>query len=92
MNAIVRMSAEHGITRWLALMEPALLRLLGRLGVDFEPLGSPVDYHGMRQPCHGDAEKMLDGLRRRRADAWELITENGRLFGSSEIKSRLMAL
>jgi N-acyl amino acid synthase of PEP-CTERM/exosortase system len=92
MKAIVQMSWEHGITHWSAVMEPALLRLIGRLGIDFSPLGPLVDHHGMRQPCHGDIDEILTGMKRQRLDAWELITDGGRYWGShrfdvSEVKA-----
>ena len=80
MKAIVRMSWDHGITHWCAVMEPALLRLIGRLGLEFTPLGPPVEYHGQRQPCYGDATAVLAGMRRGRRDAWALITEGGEHF------------
>ena len=33
------MSVREGMTHWAAVMEPALLRLLTRLGIHFNPLG-----------------------------------------------------
>src|SRR5579864_3086854 len=76
MKAIVSMSWEHGIAHWCAVMEPALLRLIGRLGLEFPPLGPLVNYHGLRQPCYGHADMVLAGMRRERRDAWSLITES----------------
>ena len=80
MKAIVQMSWERGIYHWCAVMEPALLRLIGRLGLEFPPLGPPVNYHGLRQPCYGHANTVLAGMRRERHDAWALITESGAHF------------
>jgi N-acyl amino acid synthase of PEP-CTERM/exosortase system len=80
MNGIVRMSAEHGITEWFAVMEPTLLRLLARFGIYFSPIGPMVNYHGMRQPCHVIVEKLLDRVHKERIDVWEFITDNGRLL------------
>jgi N-acyl amino acid synthase of PEP-CTERM/exosortase system len=80
MKAIVQMSWEHGITHWTAVMEPALLRLIRRLGLEFNPLGPPVQYHGLRQPCYGDANVVLAGMRLQNQDAWALITEGGAHF------------
>ena len=86
MKAIVQMSWEQGITHWSAVMEPALLRLIGRLGIDFTPLGPLVDHHGMRQPCHGNIDDILTGMKRHRSDAWDLITDGGRYWGSHQIE------
>lgn len=77
MKAIVQMSARHGVTHFCAVMDPALLRLLSRFGIIFQSLGPPVDYHGRRQPCHGELARMLDGLRAERPDVWELVAAQG---------------
>ncbi|MGH9208781.1 MAG: PEP-CTERM/exosortase system-associated acyltransferase, partial [Acidimicrobiales bacterium] len=47
-QGLVRISHELGLTHWCAVMEPSLLRLLQRTAIHFEPLGAPVDYHGIR--------------------------------------------
>lgn len=79
-NGIVRMSAEHGISEWFAVMEPTLLRLLARFGIYFSPIGPLVDYHGMRQPCHAVIEVLLERVRKERPDVWGIITDKGKLL------------
>lgn len=79
-HAIVRMSADHGVRYWYAVMEPALLRLLSRFGIEFRKLGGLVDYHGWRQPCVGDVDEVLAGIYERRRDVWDFITDAGRLW------------
>lgn len=76
--AIVRMSVENGITHWLAVMEPTLLRLLKRYGIAFDHVGATVEYHGRRKPVFTEAAALLDGIRMQRPDVWSLITEDGR--------------
>lgn len=78
--AIVKMSVKHGITHWLAVMEPTLLRLLKRYGISFEHVGATVEYHGRRRPVFTEAASLLDGIRRQRPDVWDLITESGRFL------------
>ncbi len=80
MNAIVRMSVECGVTHWCAVMEPALLRLLARFGIRFDPLGPIVDYHGRRQPVCADADILLAGIWRESPEIWDVITESGALW------------
>jgi len=80
MRAIVQMSLEYGITDWLAVMEPSLLRLLSRFGIDFAPLGPLVNYHGLRQPSHANVGRMLDQVYKERFDLWEFVTEPGTLW------------
>ena len=57
------LAAQHGVETVCAAMAPALLRLLERLGLFFEPLGPPIDsYHGLRQPCVAEGKKLLAGM------------------------------
>ena len=79
-KSCVEMSVREGMTHWAAVMEPALLRLLTRLGIHFNPLGSLVEYHGRRQPCWVDLDAMLARVHAERPDVWEVITDGGRLW------------
>ncbi len=79
-TAIVRMSAQHGIRYWYAVMEPSLLRLLTRFGIHFTSIGPAVNYHGARQPCFADASAVLSEMRRVCFPVWDLITEGGALW------------
>lgn len=76
--AIVRMSVENDITHWLAVMEPTLLRLLGRFGIHFPAIGPLVDYHGIRRPTLAVAADVVEGVRRQRPEVWEIVTDRGR--------------
>jgi N-acyl amino acid synthase of PEP-CTERM/exosortase system len=77
-SAIVQMSAETGVTHWLAVMEPTLLRLLRRFGIRFERIGDDVNYHGRRRPTLGVAADVVDGILAERPDIWDLVTQGGR--------------
>ena len=79
-TAIVRNSVEYNINYWYAVMDVSLLRLLGRFGIEFLPLGGLVDYHGLRQPCIGSVNEVLAGIWRKRPEVWGLITENGAIW------------
>jgi N-acyl amino acid synthase of PEP-CTERM/exosortase system len=76
-RGLVAMSAAQGITHWCAMMEPALLRLLGRYGIHFRALGPLVDHHGWRQPCWIAVRPMLQQVYADRRDVWEVITDRG---------------
>lgn len=84
MQATFRMSDEAGITHWCALMMPALLRMLARLGIHFDDLGPPIDHRGRRQPCHRDPAAVLAQVRRERPEVWELLSDGGRLYAAQE--------
>lgn len=79
-GALVRMSAENGVTHWCSVMERALLRLLARIGIHFVNIGPEIEYHGRRQPCYADLDELLSRVRRERPDVWEVITDEGRFW------------
>jgi len=84
MKAIVQMSWKYGITDWLAVMEPSLLRLLRRFGIYFAPVGPVVEYHGVRQPCHANVDRMLERVREENLDLWEFATESQVLWNEEK--------
>lgn len=75
--AVMNMAHDHGITHCYAVMEPALLRLLGRFGVIFNRIGPDVDYHGNRVPCLGTMDEALPNIRQVCPAVWDLITNKG---------------
>ena len=78
--AIVKLSALQHVTHWYAVMDVSLLRLLSRYGINFTPIGEPVDYHGLRQPCFGAVDDVLEGIWIKRHDIWQLITADGSVW------------
>ena len=82
--AIVRMSVEHGVRYWYAVMEPSLLRFLQRFGIEFESIGPMVEYHGERQPCFALADQVLGNMRRECYPVWALITDRGSQWPAAE--------
>ena len=84
MSSIVAMAAEAGITHLYAVMEPALLRLLQRLGIYFNDLGPKVNYHGTRQPCFADLDALLARTWMERREVWEVLTQEGRLWPANK--------
>ena len=77
--AIYEMSADEGIKHWFAVMEPSLLRFLSRYGIDFTPIGDPLDHRGLRQPCYANAEEMSASMWSKRPDIWRFVTRNGEM-------------
>ncbi len=78
-RACLLMSLRHGITHVAAVMEPALMRLIARLGLRFEAEGELVEFHGLRQPCSAAIEDLIARVREVREDMWAAGTEGGRL-------------
>ncbi len=75
---LISQSIAHGLRYWCAEMEPALLRLLAKLGIHFEPIGEPILYHGIRQPCMLTLKAMLERVYVERRDVWEILSDHGR--------------
>jgi N-acyl amino acid synthase of PEP-CTERM/exosortase system len=76
-SGILRMSEKNNITHWLAIMQPALLRLLSRFGIHLHKMGPLVNYHGKRQPVIGSVDEVLSGIYENRRDVWETVTNYG---------------
>ena len=47
---------KNDINSWYFLVEPALARMLKRLGIDLYRCGPGVQHRGLRYPCYGDIE------------------------------------
>lgn len=82
-RGVVQLSTDHGITELFAVMEPALLRLLGRFAIHFSPLGPLVAYHGRRQPCHVNLPAMIRRASLERPDIWSDLTGSCRRYGAA---------
>lgn len=76
-EALVAMSAQHGITHWCAEMEPYLLKRLTRFGIHFDPIGPIIEHHGRRQPCYKRLDLLLARVREEKPEIWELLTNDG---------------
>ncbi len=80
MRAIVQMTRDSGMSHVVAVVEPALVRLLLRLGIRFEQTGERVDYHGTRYPVYRDMSELLAEIHARRPDVWRVITDDGAIW------------
>jgi len=75
--AVMKMSHDNNLKYWYAVMEPSLLRLLGRFGIHFGKIGGLIHYHGKRQVCFISVGQLLKRLYSERSDVWELMTNRG---------------
>ena len=89
MAGILAICREYGITHVCAVMEPSLIRLLARSGLNFEAIGGLVDYHGLRQPCVARLTDMVDQSRSQDTLLWQYA---GRETGSISRHGRPSAL
>lgn len=77
MRGIVRVSNLIGLTYWCALMEPSLLRLLQTNSVYFQPVGSIVEHHGLRQPTVARITTVLERIADEQPYLWAFLTDYG---------------
>ncbi|TVS00996.1 MAG: PEP-CTERM/exosortase system-associated acyltransferase [Rhodospirillales bacterium] len=73
LRGLYNLSVRRGVTHLCAVMEPALIRLLARIGVQFEPIGPPVQFHGVRQPCYLVVDAQHDKVMRTNASFYRVI-------------------
>ncbi|MFM8331139.1 MAG: PEP-CTERM/exosortase system-associated acyltransferase [Candidatus Methylumidiphilus sp.] len=76
-SCLLRMSAQHGITCWYALMENQVARLFRTLGINFVPIGPTVEYRGQRKPYFIKVADLLAGVKCKDLSAWELLSNYG---------------
>lgn len=74
---IVKICVEHDINHWIAVMDPALNRLLSLFGSHLNPVGPFVNYHGLRLPYHVKLIDVLSRMYHQHHDVWELVTDYG---------------
>jgi N-acyl amino acid synthase of PEP-CTERM/exosortase system len=84
-QAMFRMSAQHRISHWCALMEPQLLRLLAAMAIHFRPIGALVEHHGWRQPCYADVREVLRCVQRERPSYWDVLTDGGKIWNAPRL-------
>jgi len=84
---LVRMNHRHGLTHWYAVMETALIRFLSHVGIYFTPIGPIVDYHGKRQPCIIEVDYLLEGVKNKNPEVWELLTNRGAFWTSDQFSA-----
>ncbi|MBL4940185.1 MAG: PEP-CTERM/exosortase system-associated acyltransferase [Colwellia sp.] len=56
------MAINTGIRHGYVMMEPRLARSMSFIGIKFQPLGEPIEYHGLRAPYYINHEVFLADL------------------------------
>ncbi len=79
MAGITEMALEAGMSHLCAIIDPALLRILRRLGLIFECAGPEVDFHGMRQPVWCDMHDLLAAQALTHPEIASVLNQDGRI-------------
>lgn len=77
---LIKMSHEHNVKDWYAVMEPALIRFFSTLGVKFVGIGPVTEYHGKRKPCVINVDDLLNGVASRDTNRWDMLTNKGKFW------------
>jgi N-acyl amino acid synthase of PEP-CTERM/exosortase system len=77
---VIQLCAKNNIYHWFSAMNPALNRLLGFYGMQLNPIGPLVNYHGLRRPYYVCLLDVLERMHANHRDIWELVTDNGRIW------------
>ncbi|MGV2873739.1 PEP-CTERM/exosortase system-associated acyltransferase [Colwellia sp. E150_009] len=60
--AAATMAIDTGLKHVYVMMEPRLARSMKFVGIKFQPLGEPIEYHGLRAPYYINPEIFLSNL------------------------------
>jgi N-acyl amino acid synthase of PEP-CTERM/exosortase system len=77
---LIKMSHEHNIQDWYAVMEPALIRFFSTLGMNIVGIGPVTNYHGERRPCTINVNDLLQGVASKDVTHWNMLTNNGKFW------------
>jgi N-acyl amino acid synthase of PEP-CTERM/exosortase system len=77
---IIQICAKHNIYHLFSAMDPALNRLFGFYGMQFNPIGPLVDYYGLRRSYYVCLIDVLERMYTNHRDIWKLATDNGRVW------------
>lgn len=78
--AVIRMSADHGLTHWYFVTEHQVVRLLRRVGMEFQEITGDIEYHGIRRAYFTGISEFLERVYHVRPEVWALITGQGTLW------------
>jgi len=70
-RGVLEICRDFRIAHICAVMEPALIRILSRFGLEFEPIGDLIEHHGVRQPCMARLDDVVERSRDRSTLLWQ---------------------
>ena len=70
MKGVFDICRDHEISHLAVVMEPPLIRILRRFGLDFIPIGGLVEHHGLRQPCIAQMANLIEHSRESETLLW----------------------
>jgi hypothetical protein len=86
---ILYLSIERRINHLAAIMKPSLIRMVGRLGLEFTPIGEPVEYHGRRQPCIAFIPELIKRSQSQATPWWRFVSNRNPWFAQSMVSNAI---
>jgi len=83
-RAIYEMMIEQEKIWGYAALEPQLIRLLKKLGIESDLLGPAISYHGNRYPVIMDPLRIWKSVKKKNPEVWKILTKNGQLVDKME--------
>jgi N-acyl amino acid synthase of PEP-CTERM/exosortase system len=78
LRGVFEICLDEGISHLCAVMDPALLRILDRIGLDFTSVGGLVEHHGRRQPCYAPLAALIEQSSAAGSLLWQYLGETMR--------------
>jgi N-acyl-L-homoserine lactone synthetase len=75
-KAVYHESKKRNITHWYAIMTKGLFILLKKLGIHFQQIGDPVDYHGIRTPYFGEIKRIENEVSGKNPELFDEFTRD----------------
>lgn len=77
---IMRMSTDHNIKKWYAVIDPAVNRLLKIFNLHLQPIGPITEYYGIAQAHFADIKHVMNRAYTRNREVWSLLTDCGKIW------------
>lgn len=77
-GAVYRYALTEKVPNCCVVMAATLARLLGKLGIVFDPAGEPIEYHGRRQIFTITVPHFIESVSKLRPEILDIFTDKGR--------------
>jgi N-acyl amino acid synthase of PEP-CTERM/exosortase system len=72
-NGLVELSRKHSVAQWYTFMEGGFIRLLRRMGMRFEPVGTAIEFHGRRFVAIDSVDDLVSGMKKEQPELHGLM-------------------
>jgi N-acyl amino acid synthase of PEP-CTERM/exosortase system len=73
------LAIDAGITDCFCVMDKTQLEAMEKIGLTYEPLGKPINFHGLQQPVLMNIGEVLQVMKQENEPCWDIVSDYGRL-------------